>query len=240
MKRVHFEVEETAVTIVSDEKYLDIAKDAIFTAREIVTKKINLDPFFRITFEPYPVSENDDDLIRRMCEASAYANVGPMAGVAGAIATYAVERMVEAGAEFAIVENGGDIALRINRDITVGLYDGQDKINDLALRVKKRDTIFGICSSSGRIGPSVSFGNSKICTVISENVILADASATALGNLMDDDDSEKMKNSLKKIGSIHGIDGCIASSGDSFGMFGNVPELIKCRIDTERISRIIY
>ena len=103
--RAHFEVGETAVTVVSDKEYIDVAEKAIFEAREIIQRKIAEDPFFGTTYDPYP-SKKDDELIDRMCQASLMAGVGPMAGVAGAVAYYAVRKMKEAGAKFAIVENG--------------------------------------------------------------------------------------------------------------------------------------
>ena len=145
--RVHFEAGETAVTIIAEKEHISTAEHAIFEAREIIQKKIGEDPFFGTTFDPYPPSGADDDIIRRMCQASELAGVGPMAGVAGAVAVSAVEAMKSAGAGYAIVENGGDIALMIDRDITVGIFADDPKLRDLALRIPRRDGIFGICSS---------------------------------------------------------------------------------------------
>ena len=228
MESVHFEIGETSVTIKSEKEYFDVAKKAIYDARETILKKIEDDVFFKTTFEPYPVSESDDRLIRRMCEASALANVGPMAGVAGAVACCAVERMSEAGAEFAIVENGGDIAMKIDRDVVIGLFAGKNKISKIGFMVKKRKGIFGICSSSGKIGPSISLGDSDICTVISENVILADCCATSLGNLIGEGGRERMASALEIIGGIDGVEGCLASCGGLVAMDGDLPELVKC------------
>lgn len=240
MKRIHFEVGETAVSVISDDSFHQIAKDAIYEAREIILSKIGDDPFFKTTFDPYPVNGNDAPLIQRMCNASVLAGVGPMAGVAGAIALYAVEKMSEAGASFAVVENGGDIALKIDRDITVGLYSGYDKLKDLALSVSKRDGVFGICSSSGKVGPSVSFGDSNVCTVFSDDVILADACATALGNLIKNGSQKELSEALEKIGDIDGVDGCIACSNGLVAVYGDVPEFTKAKIDEDSISKIVY
>ena len=236
----HFEIGETAVTVIADERYIAVAEQAIFEARERILRKISEDPFFMTTYDPYPVSEDDDDLIRRMCDASQSAGVGPMAGVAGAVAVFAVERMCEAGASYAIVENGGDIALKIERDVTVGVFQDDEKFRELAFRVSKRDGIFGICSSSGNIGPSVSFGKSGISTVFSDDVILADACATALGNMIKDGGADEMSSALERIGKVDGVDGCAAISNGLFAMFGDVPELVKADPKDTTASSIIF
>ena len=132
----HFEIGETAVTVISDEEYISVAEQAIFEARERILRKISEDPFFMTTYDPYPVSEDDDELIKRMCDASKLADVGPMAGVAGAVAVFAVEKMSEAGAPYAIVENGGDIAMKIDRDVTVGVFQDDERFKELAFRIK--------------------------------------------------------------------------------------------------------
>ena len=242
--RAHFEIGETAVTVVSDEEYINVAEMAIFEARERILRKISEDPYFATTYDPYPVSEDDDPLIGRMCQASLLASllagVGPMAGVAGAVAVFAVERMVEAGAGFAIVENGGDIALRIDRDITVGVFQDDDRFRELAFRILKRNGIFGICSSSGKVGPSVSFGKSGISTVFSDDVILADACATALGNMIREGGPEEMSRALEEIGGIHGVDGCVSISNGLYASIGEVPELVRADPGDVSASRIIF
>jgi len=237
MRRIHFEVGETAVTILSDEIYHRAAKDAVYEAREILRRKIAEDPFFAATYSPYAAGEDDDPLISHMCRASSLAGVGPMASVAGAVAFHAVRRMTEAGASFAVVENGGDIALRIDRDITVGIFTGDERMKDVALSVPARDGIFGICSSSGRVGPSVSFGGSDICTVFSDDVILADACATALGNMVKGDD---LVGPLDTICEVEGVSGALISAFGKVAMKGDVPQLIKADVDTDRISKVMY
>ena len=238
--RHHFEVGETAVTVISDDEYVGIAQQAVFDAREIILRKISEDPFFKTTYDPYPVSKDDDELIQRMCQASVIAGVGPMAGVAGAVAVFAVESMVEEGAGFAIVENGGDIALKIDRDITVGVYQDDERFRDIAFRIPKREGIFGICSSSAKIGPSVSLGKTNISTVFSDDVILADACATALGNLIRYGGQEEMSYALETIGRKEGVEGCVSISDGLMAMFGNVPELIRAEQKDITASSIVF
>lgn len=238
--RRHFEVGETAVTIISDGSFMKVAEDAVFEAREVIMGKIAEDPFFGITYDPYPPNDEDHDLIKRMCRSSVKAGVGPMAGIAGAIAVHAVEKMSEAGATFAIVDNGGDIALRIDRGVKVGIFQDDPKMNEMALYVPKRNGIFGICSSSGRIGPSVSFGHSGICTVFSDDVVLADACATALGNLIVKGEKQEMIDALDRMCGIDGVEGCMSSANRLFAVKGNVPELVKGTYGGSAITSILY
>ena len=221
--RARFQVEESIVTIVSDAKYVHVAERAVFEARESVRRKIDEDPFFKVTYEPYPVDPGDDGLVRRMCKASIVAGVGPMAGVAGAVAAYAVERMVEAGADEAIVENGGDIAFFSKRPVPIGIYAEDSVFKDVAFMMRS-EAMTGICSSSAKIGPSVSLGSSDLCTVFSDDVILADCCAAALGNLVRGPDD--MSSAVERIGSLTGVKGCVAVCGGKIAMYGEVPEMV--------------
>ena len=74
------------------------------------------DPFFLSTFDPYTPDSNEQ-IILRMAHATRKAGVGPMAAVAGAIAWAGVEAMVDAGAVFGVIDNGGDIALLSDRPV---------------------------------------------------------------------------------------------------------------------------
>ena len=144
-----FRYRETVATIVCDEEYLKTAQDAIFKAREIIEAKVLEDGFFRITYDPYPVSQKDDPLVRRMCQASQLSGVGPFAGVAGAVAVHAVEAMRDAGAKEAIVrahvgiagihgDDGLEEDLEVGRGITCGM--GGDGGGEMAASREAHDT----------------------------------------------------------------------------------------------------
>ncbi len=224
--RAEFRCGETILTLVSDGESIRIGERAAMEARAIVEDKIRGDPFFGITYEPYLESGKDPELIRRMCRASSAAGVGPMAGVAGAIAEYAAGKMVESGAGEAIVENGGDIALYSpGREIPIGIYAEDSVLRDIAFLVGS-DRITGICSSSARIGPSVSLGSSDLCTVFSDDVALADCCATALGNSVRGPDEGGLSSAAEKIGSIDGVKGCVAVCGGKVAFFGDIPEMV--------------
>jgi len=237
MIREHFEIGQTAVTMISEREYLRTAKNAVFEARSQIETKISQDPFFGMTYEPYAASPNDGCVVQRMCNASLAASVGPMAAVAGAIAEYAVEMMMDAGSTYAIVDNGGDIAMISDRDVHIGMYAdvGGER---LSLRIPPTDRILGICSSSGSVGPSVSFGRSDISTVISHDVTLADACATALGNMIKKGDN--MERPLEEVCGIGGVVGCLSYCNGMLAMCGDVPELVSCEKNDHIITKILF
>jgi hypothetical protein len=237
MIREHFEIKQTAVTIISERDHIGTAKDAIFDARSQIEDKIAQDPYFAITYEPYAASPDDGIVVKKMCSSSFPASVGPMAAVAGAVAEYAVMKMRDAGAEYAIVDNGGDIALICDRDIYIGMYAGTEH-ERLSLRIPPTNDILGICSSSASVGPSVSFGRSDISTVISDDVSLADACATALGNLIKG--RKGMEEHLETICEIDGIIGCLAYCDGMIGMCGDVPELVNCGKNDEIVTKLMF
>ena len=237
MNRWHFEVEETAVTIMCDGSFLSVAEESIFRSRDVIKRFIRSDPLFGVTLEPYAPRPDAPPLVVRMCDAAALADVGPMAAVAGAIAERAVMDMRDAGAEQAVVDNGGDIAFLLKEDITVSLYAGEG-IQGLGFRITPRAGIFGMCTSSATIGPSISFGMADAATVIAENVALADACATMLGNLITDAADEVMSAAVSDVTSVPGVDGAVAVAGNKLALKGSVPEIIKVPADPSRITRI--
>lgn len=231
--RSHFRYKETILTILCDEGMDRVISDAVFEARSIIESKIAEDPFFGITYDPYPIDDGDDPLIQNMCRASELSGVGPMAGVAGAVALRTAERLVEAGSSIAVVENGGDIAFYSPEPVPVGLFADHPVLTDMAFLMES-DHITGVCSSSRTVGPSVSFGNSSISTVFSDDVILADCCATALGNLVKDEGS--LQSSVERIGSLEGVKGCMSCCGDKVAIYGDIPEIVPA--DCSSISQV--
>ncbi|MDR3206570.1 MAG: UPF0280 family protein [Candidatus Methanoplasma sp.] len=233
--RRHFEVKETAVAICSEERYIRIAEEAIFEARRAVELKIVQDPFFGITYDPYPPSKDEHPLVAGMCRASVSAGVGPMAAVAGAISEYAVSAMASNGAEYAVVDNGGDIAFLNDRPLRVGLFAGSGSPHVCAV-VEPSDRIRGICSSSGEIGPSVSFGRSRICTVMCGDAALADACATLFGNLVTGEDA--VGPASERVCGIPGVVWCLTFCGDAVASCGRLPPIVPCMADESLITGI--
>lgn len=230
-------MEETAVTVVAEPQFVKAAKDSIFDTREVIKRFIRQDPFFLHTLEPYTPPPLAPPIIVRMCEAARKAGVGPMATVAGVIADEAVSAMVEEGAKQAIVDNGGDIALHLTEPAEVGLYAGESRLTGLGFRCEPREGTFGICTSSGTVGPSISFGIADAATVVSRDVALADACATLLGNLVASEREEVLRQALERVCSITGVEGAMVIVGGSLAMKGSLPELIESKVPIGKIAK---
>lgn len=210
MIRHHYEFRETIVTILAEEEeHVAACCEALLSARQQVERAIAADPFFRISFEPYP-SPIDEPVLDRMCSAAESAGVGPMAAVAGAIAWAGAEAMRAAGADFGIVDNGGDIALFTDRELAIGIHAGASPLSDrFAFLIPPQEGLSGCCTSSATVGPSISLGIADSVTVFSPDVALADAWATAVCNTITPADTSV----LDRLGGS-GVTGVYAIIGD--------------------------
>lgn len=238
--REHFQLGETAVTILAEGRFLQAAKDSIFSSREALQRHISRDPFFRDTLEPYDAPRGSPEIVKRMCAASARAGVGPMAAVAGAIAQAAVRAMVKEGAGHAVVDNGGDIAMFLAEDLDVGIYAGESGLKGLGLRFPGNGRHMSVCTSSGTVGPSISFGIADAAIVVAEDAALADACATRLGNEAQSPEEEGMAPALEEVMGIDGVEGALLVIGDRLAMRGHIPQLVKVRLDPGAISRLRF
>lgn len=108
----------------------------------------------------------------------------PMAAVAGTIADAVADWLFARGATKVVVDNGGDIAIRLatGETATVGIRPQINylDISHIAL-LDDRSSSWGV-TTSGRGGRSFTRGIASAVTVIAENASIADAAATAIAN----------------------------------------------------------
>lgn len=147
-----------------------------------------------------------------------------MASVAGAIAQY-VALAVKHLSPSIIIENGGDCYMDTDEETRVGIYAGAHSpfTGRMALRFPPERFPFGICTSSGTIGHSLSFGKADAITVVAKDAALADAAATALGNLVRE--PRDIPKALEKANLIEALEGVLIIAKDKMGVWGNL-ELI--------------
>lgn len=162
----------------------EAARTAMLEARRGLEEYIATDREFLTALVPYEPRPGCPALARAMAAAAALAGVGPMAAVAGAVSAYVGRRLEELfGLTEVIVENGGDIYLRSNVPRRIAIYAGASPLsNRLALTLSPTLSPLGICTSSGTVGHSLSFGKADAATVLAKDAATADAYATALGN----------------------------------------------------------
>jgi ApbE superfamily uncharacterized protein (UPF0280 family) len=180
--------------------------------------------FFASSLEPVEVGEDAPKLVKKMALAAEAAGVGPMAAVAGAFAQEVGEFILAHGAREVVVENGGDIYLKLTREKTVGIYAGDSEFsNKIALKVQPEETPCGVCTSSGTLGHSISFGEADAVTVVADSAFLADAAATAVANeVVGEDGVEK---ALEKAKEIRGIRGALIIKGGELAAWGRMPQI---------------
>jgi uncharacterized protein len=173
---------------------------------------------------PVEIPEGAPAGLKEMGGSTKIVGVGPMAAVAGLFAEKVGQLVLEITDEV-IVENGGDIFLSLKKDRTVGIYAGKDSpfSGRLAIRVKAEKTPLGICTSAGTVGPSLSLGQADAVVVLSPFTTLADAAATALGNLVQEEDD--IDTTLSYAKTIAGISGVLIIKNSRLGMWGDI-ELI--------------
>lgn len=78
----------------------------------------------------------------------------------------------------------------------------------------------GICTSSGTVGHSLSFGKADAAVVISKDVVIADAAATATANVVKS--KKDMERGLNAAMSIPGVEGVVIIIEDKIGAYGLV------------------
>jgi len=142
-------------------------------------------PAFRTSLEPLPDDPAAPPIARSMLRAGISAGVGPMAAVAGAIAESVGKAVLglPGGPEEVIVEHGGALWISARERVLVGIYAGLSSLSErLCVEVTPERCPIGICASSAKVGPSLSFGNADAFLVACADGALADALATACGN----------------------------------------------------------
>jgi hypothetical protein len=215
------------IKIITDKKKLvKAAYDELINQRTVIEDFIKKNKVFESSMEPLSVASDAPLIVKLMSDAGKKANVGPMAAVAGIISEFICRKIIEKGAKVAVVENGGDIFAITDKPISVGLYvDKEELSGKLAFRLDKENTPIAICSSSSFMGHSLSTGKCDLATVFSKKGNVADAAATALANMIKEEDD--MNDALKWVIGIDGVDGALAIKNDKIGAIGEIPPMIK-------------
>lgn len=189
----------------------------LYKYRKKIETYIQEHPFFKTSMRPIDMDNNAPDIIKTMIESALKTNVGPMASVAGAIAEYVGMELLLYSSEI-IVENGGDVFIRSSKQREFMLLAESSSFVGLRVGINSNSNPLGICTSSGLLGPSTSFGKADAVMVMAKSVSLADAAATAIANIVNKGtDIEAAINRGKKIGAeglVIIVDGRIGAWGD--------------------------
>ncbi len=202
-----------AETLLEKQAYDSLARHYLTIKRYIQT-----DPEFGRTFSPCQVSESAPEIVRQMGNASSLAGVGPMAAVAGAVAE-AVGMELLAYSQDIIIENGGDIFLSTSVPRKIGILAGSSVFSERIALLIEPGT-WGVCTSSGTVGHSISFGKADACVVVSKSALLADAVATRIGNIIQT--HSDIPDGLNCAQGIDGVLGAVIIKDDKLGVWGKI------------------
>lgn len=163
----------------------DMSRDAI---RALGTRRSELETYmasheaFSTSFRPVPATGDAPGIVKDMAAAAREFDVGPMASVAGAIAQWVGTDLSGSSGEV-VVENGGDIFMAGGAARKVRIFSGAGSA-PVDIVIEPPAEGIGVCTSSATVGPSVSLGRADAVTVIASTATLADAAATAIGNMV--------------------------------------------------------
>ncbi len=171
---------------VPTERLVRSVRTEIIQCRRQITDYAEAHRGFLEALRPVPRDPEAGELISSMIDAGIRAGIGPMGAVAGTLAYYVGRRILsEFPVREVVVENGGDIFLQTEEDLNLQIFAGESPLsNKLGITVPYTSTPLGVCTSAGTVGPSLSLGRADAVMIACRDVSLADAYATAYGNMV--------------------------------------------------------
>lgn len=221
-------IKETRIKLVTDIENHGL-HGFILKERLLLEDYIRRKPYFLTSLEPISAGDGPT-IVKIMLKAGLIGGVGPMAAVAGTISELSLHHLMDKGSKYSIVDNGGDIALINDRKVNIGLYAGDSPLSgEIGFQLKASRKPLGVCTSSGTVGHSISFGRADAVTVFASRASVADALATSIANAANGDrDHEAVENALEKAECFrdyfHGI---LVVVGENAGIIGRIPRLVK-------------
>lgn len=221
LTRFSVSLRESDLSISADRNLYSEALESLMKWRGQLERYIAGHPDFLHSLTPYAVDTFAPSPVRSMIESSLATGIGPMSSVAGMIAEFVGKDLLKYSNDI-IIENGGDIFVsRQNSDTKITIFAGESPLSyKVSLKVRASETPIGVCTSSGTVGHSLSFGHADAVCVLSKSAILADSAATALCNQV------AAKDDIRKVldagALIDGILGIVIIMGDAMGAWGEV------------------
>jgi ApbE superfamily uncharacterized protein (UPF0280 family) len=213
-------VKETDLLVRAERDLSGEARESVLRYRHQLETYIAMNPEFQTSLIPLEDAPHVPEIIQEMIRTSKLAYVGPMAAVAGAMAEMVSKDLLKLSKQV-IVENGGDIYLATSKERTVGIYAGNSPLSlKIGILIKPEETPLGICTSSGTVGHSLSFGKADAVCILSKSAALADAAATAVGNVIQN--RKDVEKGLERGKEIEGVLGMLIIVGEKIGVWGDV------------------
>ena len=213
-------VKETDLLIRAERDLSQETRESVLKYRHQLETYIAMNPGFQQSLVPLADDPYAPEIVKEMIQTSQRAGVGPMATVAGVIADTVSKDLLKLSKEV-IVENGGDIHLASSRERTIGIYAGDSPLSlKIGIVISPEDTPLGICTSSGTVGPSLSFGKANAVCILSKSSAFADAVATAVGNVVKE--KKDISLGLGRAREIDGVLGTLIIIEEKMGVWGKM------------------
>lgn len=176
-----------------DTPMVDLAVEGAGLAMRLLEDQAKFLPVLRRKAHTLEVRPEYPEVVRRMIDSTrrmGESDLTPLAAVAGAGSDVVADFLFNRGATKVIVDNGGDIALRLREGETarVGLKTEIGAGNPAYVIPIDAEMGVGGVATSGLGGRSFTKGIASAATVLAENASLADAAATVLGNFTNVED----------------------------------------------------
>ena len=179
-------------------------------------------PDFAASHIPLRLGADAPPVARKMAEAAVTAGVGPMAAVAGFFAESAAAFLAARGAKEVIVVNGGDIYICGKTTRNIGIFAGAENpfSGKLAIELAAALLPCAICTSSGTLGSSFSYGRADAAVVIAGSGALADAAATATANAVQS--PADVAKACDQAMAVPGVAAAVVICGDQLAAAGEI------------------
>jgi hypothetical protein len=213
-------VKETDLMVHAAQGLVNETRELVLEHRGYVESYIKAHPDFAGTLNPWYTDRLAPNIIADMVKAGRQAGVGPMAAVAGAIAGRVGRGLLKI-TDQVVVENGGDVFIKTNSPVTAGIFAGPSPLSmQLGVRLGGRQNPVGVCTSSGTVGHSLSFGQADAVCIVADSCAAADAAATSIGNLIHAAaDIQNAINAAKRMTTVSGI---VIIAGEKIGVWGEL------------------
>lgn len=182
----------------------DLAKEGGHMAVRVLEDLARFLPVIKKRVQELEVEESFPDVVRRMIEATkkmGEPDLTPLAAVAGAASDVVADFMMSQGGTKVIIDNGGDIAIRLEEGEVARVGVKTDIYAKHPTYLISIDSTMGIggVATSGLGGRSFTKGIASAATVLSESASLSDAAATVFGNFTNIEDPQIMRSLAEKI-----------------------------------------
>lgn len=256
----HVQLDQSDCTLISNsERALDHALHQLTKDRSVLQNFIASHPEWEKSLKPLSVAQNEPQVtssvinssvinssvinssaMASMERASNPYSVGPMASVAGVLADRMKAVMISnPDVKIAVVENGGEISLRSEEPITIGLLVLSTSLQaSLGFRYPGKNRDMGVATSSATFGHAESLGEADAVVVFAENAGVADAAATAICNHVRGNTPQKaIEKGIEAYYTFPKLKGVFIVNKGLTGTAGTLPQIVHIQDPEGKIAR---